>query len=109
MRASIKKQIRVESSLPCTVRYTRVTANKSPSVFMRTEKKKKKKKISHKDRKFLFNYSLFIKIPAQTASNTSVRVFISAVQSDCPVPENITFTWSWAGQPSEELPIVRMV
>lgn len=43
MTASIKKQIRVESSLPCTVRYTRVTANKSPSVFMRTEKKINKK------------------------------------------------------------------
>lgn len=95
---------------PCWVkpafRYTRVTANKSPSVFMRTEKKN-----STQGQKISVHsvHSLFIKIPAQTASNTSVRVFISAVQSDYPVPENIIFTWSWAGQPSEELPIVLMV
>lgn len=55
------------------------------------------KKKPKEDGKFLFNYSPFIKIPAQTASNTSMRVFIRAMQDEYPVPQNIIFTWSWAG------------
>lgn len=33
-----KKQIRVESSMSCSVRYMRITANNSSSVFMRTDR-----------------------------------------------------------------------
>lgn len=47
-----KKQIRVESSMPCTVRHTRVIANKSPSIFMRIDGRKKKYKFQKRRENF---------------------------------------------------------
>lgn len=51
-----KKPIRVNSSIPCTIRYTRVIVNKLPSIFMRIDArgaKKKKKKLKQQDFFFL--------------------------------------------------------
>lgn len=76
---------------------------------MRTDDGRKTNKFHTSGGKILFSYSLFIKVAAQTASSTSMCVFISAQQSDFSVPENLNFTRSWAGQPSEEVPIVLMV
>lgn len=38
-----KKHIRVNSSIPCTIRYTRVIVNKLPSIFMRIDARGAKK------------------------------------------------------------------
>lgn len=66
-----KKHIRVNSSIPCTIRYTRVIVNKLPSIFMRIDARGAKKKQQ--------NYSIFIK-KLESADETKTKAFLSNIR-----------------------------
>lgn len=102
-----KKQIRDESSMPCTVRHTRVIATNHhlySSGLMGEKQNKNQTKTGVK--KFC---SIFIKKSAKTTSYTSEHVYIRAVQYGYPLPQKIIFTWSQTGLQTEEFPIVLLV
>lgn len=60
-KKNFKNHIRVNSSIPCTIRYTRVIVNKLPSIFMRIDVRGAKKPNSNSRIFFRLNYSIFIK------------------------------------------------
>lgn len=77
-----KKHIRVNSSIPCTIRYTRVIVNKLPSIFMRIDARgAKKPKKNSNSRIFFFwlNYSIFIK-KLESADETKTKAFLSNIR-----------------------------
>lgn len=81
-----KNPIRVNSSIPCTIRYTRAIVNKLPSIFMRIDVRgaKKTKNLKQQDFFFWLNYSIFIKklesIILFSADETKAKAFLSNIR-----------------------------